>query len=155
MEIDVHGYTAFGSNDATIESVRMSVPDDAANRHRQMIRDEWEFDADGNRVNTIPPYVPDPAELRRLRYPDLPQDRFWAALRRFNYEVPLLAWVDSLKPTDPESPTYIADLDYWSVISAKVERGEIERDHPAIEDARVALGVAPAELDGMWDWAWQ
>jgi hypothetical protein len=147
--MEVHGYTESGSIDATIDGIRMSVPDDVANRHRQMIA-EWE--AEGN---TIPPYAPDPAEARRLRYPDLPQDRFWAALRRFSYDAALLAWVDSLKPTDPESPTYIADLDYWSVISAKVERGEIERDHPAIEDARVALGVAPAELDGMWDWAWQ
>jgi len=50
--MDIHGYTADGTIDATIEGKRLTVPDDMANRHRRMIA-EWE--ADGN---TIPPYVP-------------------------------------------------------------------------------------------------
>src|SRR5690554_5262489 len=53
--MEIHGFTEGGSIDATIAGERLSVPDDPANRHRQMIA-EWE--ADGN---TIPPYVaPEP-----------------------------------------------------------------------------------------------
>lgn len=51
MDITIHGYTATGAIDATIEGQRMTVPDDMANRHRQMIA-EWE--AAGH---TIPAYV--------------------------------------------------------------------------------------------------
>lgn len=54
MEIEVHGCTEGGSIDATIEGVRMTVPDDLANRHRRMIA-QWE--AEGN---TIPAYIPPP-----------------------------------------------------------------------------------------------
>ena len=57
--MDIHGYTESGSISATIDGILMTVPDDPANRHRQMIA-EWEFDAEGNRVNTIPAYVPPP-----------------------------------------------------------------------------------------------
>lgn len=153
--VSVTGYDATGLIVAVFDEAPEGQPaelhtrrclDDPEHEYRQFIA-AWE--ADGN---TIPPYVPS----RRERYPDLSPGRFWAALRRFNYEAALLAWVAGLKPTDPASPTYISDLDYWSVISAKVEHGEVfVRDDPAIEDARVALDVASAELDGMWDWAWQ
>ncbi|MHA7968974.1 DUF4376 domain-containing protein [Rhizobium sp. CAU 1783] len=47
----VHGYTATGAVDATIDGLRMAIPDDPSNRHRRMIA-SWE--ADGN---IIPPYV--------------------------------------------------------------------------------------------------
>lgn len=50
--MDIHGFTQSGSIDATIDGIRMTVPDNMANRHRLMIA-EWE--AAGN---TIPPYVP-------------------------------------------------------------------------------------------------
>jgi hypothetical protein len=50
--MEIHGYTETGFIDATINGVRLVVPDDMANRHRQMIA-EWE--AQGN---TIPPYLP-------------------------------------------------------------------------------------------------
>lgn len=49
--MEIHGYTADGAIDATIEGNRWTVPDDMNNRHRQMIAD-WE--AEGN---TIPAYV--------------------------------------------------------------------------------------------------
>lgn len=45
-------FTANGAIDAIIDGVAMSVPDDMANRHRQMIA-AWE--ADGN---VIAPYLP-------------------------------------------------------------------------------------------------
>lgn len=56
--MQVHGYTSIGSISATIEGETWDVPDDMSSRFRQMIA-KWEFDEAGNRVNTIPPYVPD------------------------------------------------------------------------------------------------
>ena len=47
-------YTETGSILAVIDGLQMTVPDDMANRHRQMIA-EWE--AEGN---AIEPYVPPP-----------------------------------------------------------------------------------------------
>lgn len=55
--MEVHGYTETGSIEATIEGVRLTVPDDMANRHRQMIA-EWE--AAGN---TIPAFNSSPAPV--------------------------------------------------------------------------------------------
>lgn len=52
--MEIHGYTESGSIDATIDGQRLTIPDVAGNRHRQMIA-EWE--AEGN---TIPAYVPPP-----------------------------------------------------------------------------------------------
>lgn len=49
--MEIHGYTESGMIDATIDGARLTVPDDLANRHRQMIA-EWE--AQGN---TIPAYT--------------------------------------------------------------------------------------------------
>lgn len=46
----IHGYTQFGSIEATIEGVRSFVPDDSENRHRQEIA-AWE-----QAGNTIPAY---------------------------------------------------------------------------------------------------
>lgn len=56
--MQVHGYTRTGSIDATIDGVRLTVPDRPGNRHRQMIA-EWE--AAGN---TIPEYEEPPAPPR-------------------------------------------------------------------------------------------
>lgn len=64
-EIEIHGYTATGSIEATIYGTRMTVPDDMGNRHRQMIAD-WE--AQGN---TIPTYVAPPAPFQDLPRPSL------------------------------------------------------------------------------------
>lgn len=62
--MEVLGYNESGSIGVTLNGVLMTVPDDMANRHRQMIYD-WEFgppDEIGQRerVNTIPPYEPPP-----------------------------------------------------------------------------------------------
>ncbi|KFL25078.1 hypothetical protein JP74_21345 [Devosia sp. 17-2-E-8] len=85
--------------------------------------------------------------------PNLEPDQFWDALRFFGYEEALLAWVASLKPSDPESPTYVQDRAFWSAVSSKVERGKFfERNHPFIEAARQAMDIAPQQLDDMWMW---
>lgn len=49
--MEVHGYTQTGFIDATIDGIRMTIPDDMSNRIRQMIA-VWE--ASGN---VIPPYL--------------------------------------------------------------------------------------------------
>lgn len=58
--MQVHGYTSIGAIDATIDAVRLIVPDDPANRHRQMIAG-WE-----GQGNTIPAYVPPPPPPYRV-----------------------------------------------------------------------------------------
>lgn len=63
--MQVHGYTSTGSISATIDGQLWDVPDDMSSRFRQMIR-QWEFDEEGERVNTIPPYVPEPETSYRL-----------------------------------------------------------------------------------------
>jgi hypothetical protein len=82
----VHGYTQFGDIEATIDDIRVFVPDNLSNRHRQMIA-EWE--ALGN---TIPPYVPPepvPAEV---------DVKLFAAaynLQIVDYEIQSLTAIDS------------------------------------------------------------
>lgn len=61
--MNVIGYTETGMIRAEFDDTEILVPDDMGNRHRQLIA-EWEFDEEGERVNTIPPYV---APLRRSR----------------------------------------------------------------------------------------
>ena len=55
--MQVIGYTKDGIIRVQVDGAELFVPDDMGNRHRQMIA-EWEFDDEGNRVNTIPPFVP-------------------------------------------------------------------------------------------------
>lgn len=56
--MEIHGFTESGSIDATIDGMRVTVPDDLSNRHRRMIA-EWE--AQGN---TIPSFDPGPTSLQ-------------------------------------------------------------------------------------------
>lgn len=58
--MNVIGYTKDGMIRAQLDGVELFVPDDLGNRYRQMIA-EWEFDREGNRVNTIPPFAQPPA----------------------------------------------------------------------------------------------
>lgn len=57
--MDVLGTTKDGMIRIVIDDDEILVPDVPDNRHRVMIA-EWEFNAEGERVNTIPPYVPEP-----------------------------------------------------------------------------------------------
>ncbi len=62
--MEVHGYTETGSIEATIDGHRMTVPDDMANRHRQMIAD-WE--GTGNTIPTYAAALPTPSDLNAER----------------------------------------------------------------------------------------
>ncbi|MBI4045777.1 MAG: hypothetical protein HY371_03075 [Devosia nanyangense] len=91
---------------------------------------------------------------QRRGFPNLEPDRFWAAVKFFGFEAELLDWVAAIKPTDPQSPTYVQDLAFWSEAAAKLEKAKFfERDHPMIEGARQALGLTEQQLDSMWMWA--
>ena len=59
--MDIHGYTAGGTIDATIEGKRVTVPKNMGNRHRRMIA-EWE--ADGNTIPAYAPPAPTAADVR-------------------------------------------------------------------------------------------
>lgn len=134
----VIGRTEGGAINVTIAGVNISVPDDPANRYRQLIS-EWE--AEGN---AIPPYVP-PVQ----RPPNLQPDQFWFVLRLSGYEQPLRDWVAGLN--DPDSPRY--DPVAWASASAKLEFAAFfERYHPLVEAARQALDISEAELDALWEY---
>lgn len=62
--MDIHGRTQSGAIDATIDGVRMEVPDEMANRHRQIIA-AWE--AAGNAIPSLPHSVPSSAEVNAER----------------------------------------------------------------------------------------
>lgn len=96
-------------------------------------------------------YLRDPGAIAAPRLPNLEPDQFWMALRFFGYDQALRNWIDGLRPTDPESPTYIEDHAFWSAVSSKVEFAKyFERDHAYVEAAREALGISAAQLDDMW-----
>lgn len=134
--MEIHGYNAGGSIDATIDGFRMAVPDDLASRQRQMIA-EWEA-----KGNTIPPYVapepPAPTDLpitrRQLRtalvLAGFPADAIPQAIGQISdpqkRALALIDWEDA--------PYYV-------------------RSHPLFSDpeATAGMGLEPAEIDAMWE----
>ena len=130
--MDIHGYTEQGLIDATIEGIRMTVPDAPGNRHRQQIA-EWE--AAGN---AIPAYTPPNV----TPFGPLKPYQFWGAVRATGHEQDLADWVAA-----------IADPVQRGIASAMLEFSlEFRRDHPLIEAARVHLGMTEIELDDLWLW---
>lgn len=130
--MEIHGYTEQGSIDATFDGLRVTVPDEPANRHRQMISD-WE--AAGN---TIPAYVPPVGNP----YLPLKPYQFWGAVRATGREQSLKDWVAAIP--DPVQK---------GIASAMLEFSlEFRRDHPLIEAARVHLEMTDQELNELWLW---
>lgn len=58
--MQIHGYTKENFIDATIDGIRMSIPNIPSNRHRQIIA-EWETEG-----NVIPPYVAPVVDTSKL-----------------------------------------------------------------------------------------
>lgn len=132
MSLEVLGFEANGMIGLAVDGEFVLVPDDLANRHRQMIA-EWE--AQGN---TVPPYVPPEPN----RFQPLKPYQFWGAVRATGHEIDLNAWVDT-----------IADPVQKGIASAMLEFSlEFRRDHPLIEAARVHLGMTETELNDLWLW---
>ena len=126
--MEIHGYTEHGAIDATIDGLRMTVPNDLGNRHRQMIA-EWE--AEGN---TIPAYVPPPVTL-----PDLAPYQFRAMLTLSGNQADLDAFIAAL----PEPNKTIAQ--------SKMEYSlTFRRNNDLVMAAQGALGLTEQELDVLW-----
>jgi len=123
-------YTESGSIIAVIDGVQMSVPDDMANRHRQMLV-EWE--AEGN---TIEPYVPPPAPLRPLTSRQLRLGLVTNGISLSSVEAAIDAIED---PTDRE-----VALIEWEYATT------FERSHPLVNQIGAALGLTPEQIDAMW-----
>ncbi len=80
---------------------------------------------------------------RKAEFPNLEPDQFWGVLRATGYEQPLLDWIAGIE--DPVQRAFV---------SAKLEFAKyFERDHPLIEEARLALGLTETELDDLWRYA--
>ena len=131
--MNIYGYMESGAISATIDGILMTVPDDPANRHRQMIA-EWE--AEGN---TIPAYVPPPVNP----FTPLQPYQFWTAVRATNHEADLLTWVANLQnPLEKASASSMLEFSL-----------EYRREHPFIGIAGQVLGMTAEELDTLWLWA--
>lgn len=133
--IEVHRTLFDGAIDATIDGVRMIVPDDPANSHWQRIA-AWE--AEGN---STPPYVP-PA----LDPLTLPMDRltFWLAAAEIGVtKSGIRARIEAI-PDDLARFQAIAYLD-----DAQIYR----RHDPLLISMAEAEGITATELDSLWVWA--
>lgn len=131
--MEIHGYTETGSIDATIDGLRMTVPNDMANRHRQMVA-EWE--AAGN---TIPAYVAPEAPI-----PPLPRLRFWLAAAEAGVTI------EGVRARVAAIPDPIER----SRATAFVEFAEVyRRDDPLLIAMAEAEGINSVQLDALWAWA--
>jgi len=129
----VNGYTATGSIDAVIDGEVVTVPDDMANRHRQMIA-AWE--AQGN---TIPPYVAPPPSTNPDDYP----------LKRYQF----LALLDiaGIKPLVETAIANISDPVQRAVAQAKFDSTDIfNRTDPLLVQLAAAAGLTPEQVDAYW-----
>lgn len=112
-------YTEYGAIRATIDGTEYFIPDDMANRHRQMIA-EWEAES-----NTIEPYVPPP--------PPVPQSVSWRQAQLALVEIGKYEEVQGLLAaiTDPveklkaeiefNSPTYERSSEFLNFMWSQVQ----------------------------------
>lgn len=82
------------------------------------------------------------AAARKAEFPNLEPDQFWFIVRVSGHEQDLRDWLETLDPVTR------------AAASSKLEFAKyFERDHPFIEDARMALGITSEELDALWRYA--
>lgn len=134
MSIEVIGYTSTGAIEAVIDGETVFVPDDMANRHRQMVA-EWE--AAGNTIPAYeppPPPLPAPLTARQLR--------LGLVLNGLSLDQ-VAAAIDAIE--DPQDRN-VARIE-WEYASS------FERTHPLLESVGAALGLTPGQIDTMWQGA--
>lgn len=129
--MEIHGYTKDGAISATINGEHVLVPDDMANRDRQMIA-EWE-----EKGNAIPAYVPPPAPT-----PDLEPWRFFAMLDLSGKRPALEAFIDAL----PEPGKTVAKAKMQYSLTFKF-------DNDLVQTARVSMGLPMTEFAALWSQA--
>lgn len=135
--MNVIGYNRYGLIDIEIDDQLFTVPDVPENPHRQLIN-EWEFDQDGNRVNTIPPYVaPEVPEV----FEPITRRQLRLTLVRNGIS---LAGVEAAIAAMPEGlPKEEAQIE-WADAST------FSRNHPTLLLIASALGLTEAQVDTMW-----
>ena len=132
-QVIVHGYTENGAIDATIDGQRMTVPDDMANRHRQMIA-AWE--ADGN---TILPYVPPAPSTDPKDYP-LTRVQFMAMLD-----------IAGLLTTAETQIDAISDPVQQAIARSRFENVQtFNRDDPLLVQLAASAGLTSEQVDQYW-----
>lgn len=134
MGVVVHGYSETGLVAATIDGVRMDVPDDMGNRHRRRIAEEWE--ALGN---TIPPYVP----VATLPPPISRRQMLLGLLSIGITSDQVVAEIQAI--ADPMERA--AAMIEWEAA------GQIERDHPLVAYLAVHFSLPAEQVDALWLWA--
>ncbi len=142
--MQVHGYSETGSIDATIDGVRLTVPDDMANRHRQMIAD-WE-----NAGNVISAYFP-PAEP----VPASISDRQFFHILAIDGLITEDEALTAVKTGDPPAAfeEFIASLPESQRFNARmlVEGAtSFERRHPLTDAFGSMYGMTCEQIDDLW-----
>jgi len=129
--MEIHGYTQYGSIDATIDGVRMTVPaNDLSNRHRQMIA-EWETQG-----NTISAYAPPPAPFQ-----DLPRPSFLFMMQKIGITE---TQAEGLISEMPEGDT--RDL---ALIVFRNQQ-TFKRDNSLLNTLTAAAGLTSEQVDTAW-----
>lgn len=134
IEITEARYTDDGVIIAIVDGKTYSIPDDPANRHRQMLA-EWE--AEGN---TIAAYVPlaDPDPLT------IPLNRF-----QFDAMLRILGVTDSAIETAID--TLVTDATENAIAKARFYRAETyNRGHPLFDLLAPELGLTAGDIDTAW-----
>ncbi|WCK27055.1 hypothetical protein [Agrobacterium pusense] len=136
--MNVIGYTESGMIRAEFDGDEVLVPDDMGNRHRQMIA-EWEFDEEGNRINTIPTYVAPPAPV-----PPIPRLGFWLAAAEIGVtKAGVKAHIDAM-PDGVEKQQAIVYFE---------DAQNYRRTDPLLNQMAELENISQAQLDDLWTWA--
>lgn len=138
--MNVIGYTKDGEICVVIDGEELFVADDMSNRHRQLIS-AWEFDDEGERVNTIPPYVSPPTPA-----PAIPRLGFWLAVAAAEIGVSkasVKARIDAM----PDGVEKEQALYYFE------DAQQYRRDDPLLNQVAALEGISQTELDHLWTWA--
>jgi hypothetical protein len=128
--MEIHGYLETGYIDATIEGRRWSIPDDMANRHRQMIA-EWEA-----QENTIPAYVPPPAPFK-----DIPRPAFLFMMSKMGVTETQVEGLIGQMPA--------GDARNLALIVFKNQQ-TFKRDNSLLNTLTAAAGLTSEQVDTAW-----
>lgn len=132
--MDVHGYTESGGIDATIDGVRVLVPDTMANRHRVRIAEEWE--ALGN---VIAAYIPPAPPI--------------GALTRRQARLGLLSIGITVEDVEGHIAAIVDPADRAAALIEWQDATTYERDHALVADLATAFNLPAAQVDALWIWA--
>lgn len=133
-EINVIGYTESGSISAVIDGQAMTVPDDMANMHRQLIHELWE-----GQGHTIAAYVPPAPSTFPGDYP-LQRYQFLAMLE-----------ITGLGSTIEGAIDLIPDPVARAIARARYESADsFRRYDPLVLSVGEAIELPASQIDLLW-----